>query len=71
MSQERFCIQNYRFYEVVIEVSGMLLSGKNVIVTGAHGGIGRAVVKRAAENGANIWACMQTSDEKYESELEE
>lgn len=49
----------------------MLLSGKNVIVTGAHGGIGRAVVKRAAENGANIWACMRTCDEKYESELQE
>lgn len=48
----------------------MLLSGKNVIITGAHGGIGRAVVNKAAENGANIWACMRTKDEDYELELQ-
>ena len=47
----------------------MLLSEKNVIITGASGGIGKAVVKKCAENGANVWACMRTRDDNYESEL--
>lgn len=71
MIQAKSCIQNCQFYELILEVFGMLLSGKNVIITGAHGGIGRAVVKKAAENGASIWACMRTRDENYESELQE
>lgn len=33
-----------------------LLYNKNVIITGAAGGIGKATVKVFAENGANIWA---------------
>lgn len=34
----------------------MLLSGKNVIITGTNRGIGRAMLKEFAKNGAYIWA---------------
>lgn len=34
----------------------MLLAGKNVIITGANRGIGRAMLEEFALNGANIWA---------------
>ena len=36
-----------------------MLQGKNIIVTGAAGGIGRAMVKLFAENGAFVWACAR------------
>ncbi len=40
------------------------MADKNAIVTGAAGGIGRAIVKELAEKGYNIWACVrQESDE--------
>ena len=32
------------------------LKNKNIIVTGASGGIGNSIVKRLSENGANILA---------------
>ena len=32
------------------------LKGKNIIITGASGGIGNSIVKRLIENGANILA---------------
>ena len=35
------------------------LDGKNAVVTGSNRGIGAAVVKKLAENGANIWACAR------------
>ena len=38
----------------------MTLRGKNIIVTGAAGGIGRAMVKLFVENGAFVWACART-----------
>ena len=37
---------------------------KNAIVTGANGGIGRAVIEKFAENEINIWACVR--EEKTE-----
>ena len=36
-----------------------MLQGKNIIVTGAAGGIGRAMVKLFVENGAFVWACAR------------
>ena len=35
----------------------MILQGKNAIITGAAGGIGKATVECFAANGANIFAC--------------
>lgn len=37
-----------------------MLQGKNIIVTGAAGGIGKAMVKLFVENGAFVWACCRT-----------
>jgi 3-oxoacyl-[acyl-carrier protein] reductase len=42
------------------------LNGKNIIVTGASGGIGSSIVKRLNDNGANILA-TGTKDEKLEN----
>ena len=40
----------------------MLLTNKNVIITGARSGIGKATVELFAKNGANIWACIRVED---------
>ena len=45
------------------------LEGKNVIITGARKGIGRASVELFAKNGANIWACAKKFDTKFEMEI--
>lgn len=39
--------------------------GKNAIVTGAKGGIGRAIIELFAEKGINIWACMRADDKSF------
>ena len=44
------------------------LEGKTAVITGANGGIGRAVTSIMAENGANIIACMSAPN-PYEEEL--
>lgn len=52
----------------------MILKGKNVILTGCAGGIGRATLERLSMNGANVWACVRKpSDEftEFIKELEE
>ena len=48
-----------------------LLSGKNIIITGATRGIGNTILKLFAENGANIWACARTVNEEFEREIGE
>lgn len=50
-----------------------MLSGKNVVITGALQGIGKATLEYFASNGANVWACaLKPSDEfkAYCNELE-
>lgn len=42
-----------------------LLLGKNAIVTGARGGIGRAVIEIFAAHGANVWACVRRPDDAF------
>lgn len=46
-----------------------LLQNKNVIITGARRGIGRAAVEAFAEHGANVWACARKYDEDFENEM--
>ncbi|MBO5474032.1 MAG: SDR family oxidoreductase [Lachnospiraceae bacterium] len=48
----------------------MILKDRNVIITGANGGIGRAVVYKIAENGGNIWACARTKTAQFEQDLQ-
>lgn len=41
-----------------------MLKGKNIIVTGANRGIGKAIAEECAKEHANIWACVrQLTDE--------
>lgn len=46
-----------------------MLSGKKVVITGCHRGIGRATVETFAQNGANIWACVRTHDNVFEADM--
>lgn len=47
-----------------------LLDGKNIIVTGANRGIGRAIVEVIATNGANIFACARKKNSDFEHEMQ-
>lgn len=47
------------------------MKGKNVIITGASRGIGKAVLLKFAENGANVWACASRPNEDFERECQE
>ncbi len=40
------------------------LEGKNVVLTGASGGIGKAIMELFAQNGANIIACIHVEKEE-------
>ena len=44
-----------------------MLQGKNIIVTGANRGIGKAIVEECVKNHANVWVCMRTisSNEEF------
>ena len=42
------------------------MKNKNVFITGANGGIGRALVATFAAKKANIWACVLTPDSKFD-----
>ena len=42
-----------------------MLKGKNAIVPGARGGIGRSTLEVFARNGANVWACIRSEDESF------
>ena len=43
----------------------MLLEGKTTVVTGCNRGIGKAILEVFAKNGANIWACVRSSDDGF------
>ncbi len=47
------------------------LEGKNAIITGAAGGIGRALVREFASRGASVWACARTVRPEWEASLRE
>ncbi len=49
-----------------------MLRNKNIVVTGANRGIGKNIVEKCMENGANVWACIRTitpDTEKWIDEL--
>ncbi len=41
------------------------MKGKNVIITGANRGIGKALVDIFVSSGANVWACMRKENEEF------
>ena len=43
----------------------MLLQKKNAVITGCNKGIGKKLVEVFSENGANIIACVRTSDKDF------
>lgn len=49
---------------------GNRLTGKNIIITGASRGIGRAILELFVENGANIWACAREKNEQFEADMQ-
>lgn len=46
-----------------------LLNGKSAVITGANRGIGRAIMRTFAAEGADIWACARTESEEFTSEI--
>jgi 3-oxoacyl-[acyl-carrier protein] reductase len=47
--------------------TGMLLNGKNVIITGSAQGIGKVMLETFAANGANVWACARKRTDEFEA----
>lgn len=45
-----------------------MFKDKNVIITGASRGIGKAILEKFAKNGANIWACASRPNKEFEEE---
>lgn len=43
----------------------MQLDGKYALVTGAAGGVGRAVVRRLVSEGCNVWACARGHNDEF------
>ncbi len=41
---------------------------KNAVVTGSNRGIGRAIVRKLAQAGYNVWACARQESEVFESD---
>ena len=49
----------------------MILSGKNVLITGCNRGIGKALLEAFAQNGANVLACIRHHNEDFEKYIAE
>ena len=43
----------------------MLLKNKTAVVTGCNKGIGKSIVEEFSKNGANIFACVRSLNEKF------
>lgn len=52
-------------------MSEKLLQGKNILLTGANRGIGKKILEKLAQNGANIWACSRSYHEEFEQDVKD
>jgi len=41
----------------------------NAVVTGASGGIGRAIIEELTAKGINVWVCAKKADKQFEEEM--
>jgi 3-oxoacyl-[acyl-carrier protein] reductase len=48
----------------------MLLKNKTVVLTGSNRGIGKSILEILSKNGANVFACVRTIDEKFLIDIE-
>ena len=48
-------------------MSEKLLRGKNAIVTGCARGIGKEILERFVQHGANVWACARTVTPEFQA----
>lgn len=59
-----------KIYESVGDgISKRIFASRNVIITGANRGIGRAILEKFADNGWNIWAHARRKNETFESDI--
>ena len=49
----------------------MLLKDKTAVITGCNRGIGKKILEVFSENGATVFACTRSIDEKFKSFLKE
>ncbi|MBE5923183.1 MAG: SDR family oxidoreductase [Lachnospiraceae bacterium] len=49
----------------------MLLKGKNAVITGCNRGIGKAILEKFANNGANVYAVIRTDSEELDNYIKE
>ena len=52
-------------------MNSMHSNGRNVFITGASGGIGKALVNSFSHKGYNIWACIRRKNEIFEKYCED
>ncbi len=46
-----------------------VLEGKTALITGANGGLGRAIIDLFAQNGADIYACARSQNDEFENDM--
>ena len=49
----------------------MLLKNKTAVITGCNKGIGKKILEIFSSNGANIFACVRTLDDKFKNDCQE
>lgn len=59
-----FCNEKCRCLSIS-EENGMLLTGKNAVITGCNRGIGKAILEKYVKNGANVFAVIRNENLEF------